>query len=196
METHLSISDSYSLPAKDRAENAEWTEIQRAMEQLEAFEPLYYRYYSRIYEFVQRRIANTDDCGDITSIVFEKAMKNLPKYKAQGLPFGNWLFRIAWSEVGNYYRQQQKNRKVWVQSEGLLEIATELEDTAEENNESKRVLKTLEALEPEEMELIVMRYFEKRSYAELAQIVGINESTLRVRIHRTIEKLRKQLLRK
>ncbi|GDX52379.1 hypothetical protein LBMAG27_14260 [Bacteroidota bacterium] len=54
-------------------------------------------------------------------------------------------------------------------------------------------MKAIKKLSAEELELIEMRYFEKRSFAEVAEIKGMTENNAKVKVHRILERLRKQL---
>jgi len=169
-------------------EEAEW--IMAAQQDLQFFEPLYKRYYGPIYEFIYRRCADADSCVDITSVVFEKAMLNIRKFRLQGFPFGSWLYRIASSEVGNYYRLKKKERKVWVQTDGIKDIAHEVESKLADEDNLHLLLHAMEQLKPEDLELVVMRYFEKRNFTEIAGILDTTESNTRVRLHRVLGKLK------
>lgn len=175
------------------AEEAEW--IVAAQNNLSSFEPLYNRYYKPIYEYIYRRCDDADSCIDITAITFEKAMLNIKKFKLQGFPFGSWLYRIAASELGNYYRRQKKERKVWVQTDGIKDIADEFESTLADEDNLQKLLYAMEQLKPEDLELVVMRYFEKRNFTEIAGFLDTNESNARVKLHRIIGKLKTEFMK-
>lgn len=72
-----------------------------------AFGPLYGRYRDRIYDFVLRRIGDPHHAEDITSQVFERALKALPAYRTQAQPiaFRAWLFTIARNAVTDSHRR-------------------------------------------------------------------------------------------
>lgn len=169
-------------------EEARW--ILAAQDDLKNFEPLYKKYYNPIYEFIYRRCDDSESVIDITSVVFEKAMLNIRKFKIQGFPFGSWLYRIAASEIGNFYRHKKKERKVWVQTEGIQDIAHEAESTLADEDNLHVLLHAMEKMKPEDLELIVMRYFEKRNFTEIAGILDTTESNTRVRLHRVLGKLK------
>lgn len=169
-------------------EESQW--ILAAQQDLRHFEPLYQRYYRPIYEYIYRRCDDKNTVADITAITFEKAMLSIGKFKIQGFPFGSWLYRIAASELGNYYRQQKKERKIWVQTEGVQEIAMEIESKLADEDNLKQLLRALEHLKPDDVEIIVMRYFEKRSFTEIAGYMDTNESNARVRLHRILGRLK------
>lgn len=117
-------------------------------------------------------------------------MINIGKFKIQGFPFGSWLYRIAASEIGNYYRSKKKDRKVWVQTEGIKDIADEFESKLADEDNLHSLLKAMEHLKHDDIELIVMRYFEKRNFSEIAGFLETNESNARVKLHRVLGKLK------
>ncbi len=174
-------------------EESQW--ILAAQNDLKHFEPLYKKYHKPIYEFIYRRCDDAESCLDITSLVFEKAMLNIGKFKIQGFPFGSWLYRIASSEIGNYYRKQKKERKVWVRTEGLQDIVQEIESKYDDEENIHTLLKAMEHLKPDEMELIVMRYFEKRNFSEIGTILDTTEANARVKIHRVMQRVREAFMK-
>lgn len=192
MGTIITHIDHFSGPSESRtlriAEESEW--ILAAKKDLSAFEPLYTRYYKPIYEYIYRRCDDKDACLDITAITFEKAMLNIGKFKLQGFPFGSWLFRIAASEIGNYYRKENKERKIYVKTEGIRDIAQEFESKLADEENIQTLLRAMEKMKPDDLELIVMRYFEKRSFTDIAGFIDTNESNARVRLHRILGRLK------
>jgi RNA polymerase sigma-70 factor (ECF subfamily) len=90
----------------------EWTLVQGAQKDPALFAPLYNTHFKSIYLFVFRRIADEDLAGELTALVFSKALYNLQRYTFRGLPFSAWLYRIALNEIQGYSRQSKKERIV------------------------------------------------------------------------------------
>ena len=85
------------------AEITEDTALLQAVEgDKEAFSELYERYVGRIYNYVLYRTGNPSDAEDITSRVFQRALRHIEHYQFQGVPFSAWLYRIAttWLPTG------------------------------------------------------------------------------------------------
>jgi RNA polymerase sigma-70 factor (ECF subfamily) len=156
------------------------------------FEKLYDKYYEAIYRFVFKRLEEKQDAYDVTAQVFLKALQNLPRYKHMGLPFSSWLFRIAKSEVYQFLRDNNKIRVIDIES-------TQLNDLQEETGYEERemLLQCLEQILPElsnnELLLLEMRYFEKKSFKEVSEILNVSENNAKVKMHRIIEKLKIKL---
>ena len=169
--------------------------VERAKLNPAAFSPLYEKYYEPILRFVYQRCSDKEIAYDITSHVFLKALQSLKNYTFKGLPFSSWLYRIARNEVIDFHRQKPHERAVSIDRTGLVNILQEADDTVKEEN-IQLILRELKNLSEEEMQMIEMKYFEKRQFKEIAEILDITETNAKVKAHRIIEKLRKTLMDK
>jgi RNA polymerase sigma-70 factor (ECF subfamily) len=170
----------------DRA--SEIDQIEAAKKDSQCFEPLYKHYYPLIIKFIYKRVETLEDCREITSIVFTKALSFIKNYKQQGFPFSSWLYRIAINEVTQFYRDSKKARIISLDDKSVKNIVEESGKVDPELIASLK--KALFYLEEEELELIQLRFFEERSFAEVGQIVGITEVNAKIRTYRVIDKLR------
>ncbi|MFM8243259.1 MAG: RNA polymerase sigma factor [Crocinitomicaceae bacterium] len=158
------------------------------------FGPLYSRYHESIFRYIFRRVEDVEAAYDITSQVFVKAIGALPKFEYRGVPFSSWLFRIAKSELYQFFRDNKANRMVSIDSVRIGQVMDEfMEDHSEEDRE--RLLKVLPLLKEDQLQLIEMRFFEKRSFREIGEIVGLTENNAKVKTFRALIKL-KQLFNK
>lgn len=170
----------------------EWRQIQQAQLDPRAFQPLYDRYFESIFKFVFRRTGDMALSNDLCSQVFLKAMENLSNYQYKGVPFSSWLFRIASNEIAQHFRAAKKNRVVSVEDYSLASMIDEVE---EEDTETYRIalLKALEGLKEQDIQLIELRFFEQRPFKEVAEIMQITESNAKVRTYRILQRLRKRI---
>lgn len=172
------------------------TDIKNELQVIEAakrnpdhFAPLYERYHKPIFVFVYKKVQDVDLTADITSTVFLKALLNIKKYRFKGFPFSAWLFRIASNEVNMHYRNEKKMIKVEVQERDVKVLMGEMkEDDSQEQLE--RLLEGLGKLPVEQSQLIDMRFFEKRSFKEMGEIMGMSEDNAKVRTYRALKKLK------
>lgn len=171
-------------------------EIKNELKQIEAakrdpdqFGPLYDRYHDQIFRFIFKRVQDLDLTADICSTVFLKAMLNIKKYQFRGLPFSAWLYRIASNEVNMHFRSEKKVVKVEVREQDVKVLMTEAEST-DSDEDMRHMLHALSQLPPELSQLIDWRFFEKMSFAEIGEILGISEDNAKVRTYRTIKKLK------
>jgi RNA polymerase sigma-70 factor (ECF subfamily) len=164
-------------------------QILAAKESPEHFRVLYEKYYSRILKFVYQRVVTKDEAFDITQQVFLQAMLSLGKYELKGFPFSSWLYRIALNELNQAFRKNKKQRGINLGEGYLKGIVEELDDTSNEEKEAA-LLESLTHLEEEEFQLIEMRFFEKRPFSEIGEILEVSEASAKMRLYRILEKLK------
>ena len=159
------------------------------------FAPLYEKHYEQIFRFIIQRINDRDTALDITSQVFLKAMCNLNRYEYKGVPFSSWLYRIAYNEIISFIKENEEKRSVNVNSADVLNMADEIE-TGNKEQLYEKLLDMIGDLPEEELQLVEMRFFEKRSFKEIGEILEITENNAKVKVYRTLEKLKKKLVAK
>ena len=173
--------------SKDEINN-EQKEIEKAQGNPRAFSVLYERYYREIYLFVFKRVGNESATEDVASQIFIKCLTNLKKYKFKGVPFSAWLYRIASNEVNLYYRSTKKQRFVSL-DDGGVERLSSTEDIP--GIDPHILAGILDQLKDKEVELLELRYFESHSIKEVADILNISESNVKVKVFRLIAKIKK-----
>lgn len=155
------------------------------------FAVLYDKYYEQIFRYIYQRVDDKEQAFDATQQVFIKALESLHKYEFRGVPFASWLYRIASSEVNNVYRTQNNQRTVNIDSVGVYGMMEEMEETKIDQYHDKIVGIIAEELPEDELQLIEMRFFEKRSFKEIGEILDITENNAKVKTYRILEKLKK-----
>ena len=172
---------------------SEWQEILAAKDNPTLFKPIYERYYLQIFRFIFKRVANESLAADICSQVFTKALQKLDQYQFKGVPYSAFLYRVASNEITSHYRKTQKNRIVSFEDAQLNNITDEMEETISQHSTAE-LLQALDELPLAKMQMIEMRFFEKRSFKEIAAIMEITESNAKVKTYRILEKLRKIII--
>ncbi len=164
--------------------------IDQAKKQPAAFEPLYRRYFEDIFRFIYQRVDSKDLAKDLTQQTFIKAMNALSNYEDRGLPFKSWLYRIALNELNSEFRKNSKNQCLNLSSEGIEEIMDEMEEHNNYEPYIERLTEVMGMLEPENLYLLEMRFFEKRSFKEIGEILEITENNAKVKTYRLLEKIK------
>jgi RNA polymerase sigma-70 factor (ECF subfamily) len=172
--------------------NEELRIIEAAKSNPERFAPLYDKYYKQIFNYVYQRMDSKDTAFDITGQVFLKALTNLQKYQFKGVPFASWLYRIAHNEVMQLFRTQKDKRAINADIGDLRYIYQEVEEPFFEEY-IPAIKKLIQELDSEDLQMVELRYFEKRPFKEIAEILDITEVNAKVRMYRIIEKLKKSL---
>ncbi len=187
------ITPTMSIETKFHASReqitAEEAEIDAARGNPAKFAPLYNRYYARILGFVYQRVETKDDAYDITAQTFIAALENIGKYKSLGVPFSAWLFRIALNELSSYYRKSKVRQSINIDDSQVVDVLTEL---GEENSAitDARLMKAMQQLDPSEIQLLEMRFFDKRPFKEVCEVLNISETAAKARVYRLLERLK------
>jgi len=175
--------------------NQELEQVESAKKDHQFFAPIYNKYYKQIFAYVYQRMDDKETAFDITSQVFLKALTNLHKYEFRGVPFSSWLYRIAQSEVYQSFRDKKAKRTVNADISDLKFLFEEIEENYYEDY-TPRVLKLIKLLPEVDMQLIELRFFEKRPFKEVAEILNITENNAKVKLYRILEKIKKELTKK
>lgn len=183
----MSIETKYHASREQIA--AEELEIEAARGNPAKFAPLYNRYYARILGFVYQRVESKEEAYDITAQTFIAALENLGKYKAQGVPFSAWLFRIAINELNRYFRRSKVRQAISIDDTQVADVLHELGEEATAVTD-ERLMQCIQQLAPEEIQLLEMRFFEKRPFKEVCDILGISETAAKARVYRLLERLK------
>jgi len=176
--------------------------IARAKNDKEAFGELYEIYFQRIYNYIIHRTANVDLAEDLTSQTFMKVLENISRFEWRGLPFQAWLYRIASNVIMTHYRKNKHNSSVNMEdikflvvdkNDSPLEEMKKVETDNETQLKFTEVQQAMGKLKPEYAEIIALKFFERKSSNEIAQIMDISEGNARIKIFRALKKLRNYL---
>ena len=165
----------------------------------EAFGTLYERYVDRIYNYIYYRTGSTYDAEDLTERVFLRAMQHISRYKDRGLPFSAWLYRIAHNLVANWHRDNSRKKEIPLEDVSAFslhgnQMGGELPEfmlVAAEDRE--RLLRVIRGMPSERQQLLIFKFVERLSNAEIGQIMGRSEGAVKSLYHRTLLSLRDDL---
>lgn len=163
--------------------------IDAAKRDFRYFEPLYDHYYEQIFRFVYRRSDDEALAADLVSQVFYKALGGLKAYKYTGVPFGAWLHRIASNEVKKHYRNKG-TKKIFSLEERQVKELISVEESDDLEIKLRKLVDFLKELDEEELMVVELRFFEEKGFKEIAYILGMKESAVKMRTYRTLDKLR------
>lgn len=160
----------------------------------DAFGLLYERYVDRIFNYVYYRTGNLHDAEDLTARVFQRAMNHIHNYTDRGVPFSAWLYRIAHNLVANWHRDRSRKQEIPLED---LPILPSKGDHPEKNlvrsQEQEALLKLIRRLPAERQNLLILKFVENLSNAEIGAIMGRSEGAIKSLYHRTLLALRDQL---
>jgi RNA polymerase sigma-70 factor (ECF subfamily) len=157
----------------------------------EAFGVLYERYVSRIYSYIYYRTGNQHDAEDLTARVFFRALRHVENYKDRGLPLSAWLYRIAHNLVANWHRDNSRRKEVPLDEIILVRHGGDLPEVLLiESEEKENLLKVIHRLPADRQQLILLKFVEHLSNAEIGQVMGKSEGAVKSLYHRTLLTLR------
>jgi RNA polymerase sigma-70 factor, ECF subfamily len=160
----------------------------------EAFGLLYARYLDRIYNYIYYRTGNVHDAEDLTARVFQRAMKHILNYQDRGVPFSAWLYRIAHNLVANWYRDRSRKKELTITEKMVLPAKHEHPETTILRTEKQdALLRLIRTLPPDRQQLLILKFVEHYSNAEVGEIMGRSEGAVKSLYHRTLLALRDQV---
>ncbi|HET9446365.1 MAG TPA: sigma-70 family RNA polymerase sigma factor [Steroidobacteraceae bacterium] len=165
-----------------------------------AFEALVVKYQRRIARHVARFIKSADDVEDVVQEVFVRAYRGLGAFRGES-QFYSWLYRIASNTALNHLRRASDD--VLLGDEAPDERAGEFVPGASDAAQPERTLmaeqiadavqRALAKLQPQLAEALMLFEVDKKSYAEIAQMLQIPIGTVRTRIFRAREFIARRL---
>ena len=160
----------------------------------DAFGQLYGRYIDRIFNYVYYRTGNLHDAEDLTARVFQRAMNHIHNYTDRGVPFSAWLYRIAHNLVANWHRDRSRRQEIPLNDVPVLPSRGDHpERNLVRSQEQESLLRLIRRLPPERQNLLILKFVENMSNAEIGQIMGRSEGAVKSLYHRTLLALRDQI---
>lgn len=160
----------------------------------DAFGRLYERHVDRIFNYVYYRTGNLHDAEDLTARVFQRAMNHIHNYTDRGVPFSAWLYRIAHNLIANWHRDRSRKQEIPLDDLPILPVKGEHpEKNLVRSQEQERLLKIIRSLPADRQHLLILKFVENLSNAEIGAIMGRSEGAVKSLYHRTLLALRDQL---
>lgn len=168
----------------------------------DAFEQLVLTYQSPIYNLCLRMTGDPEDAADLSQESFLKAWRSLGSFQFES-SFSTWLYRLASNTCLDYLRSIKRHPKVSLtveDSDGETQMmdfpdtAPTPEDAAISKEENELLSRAMQELDEQQRQILTLRVVNDLSYAEIAEILSIKEGTVKSRLARTRDALRKKLL--
>jgi RNA polymerase sigma-70 factor (ECF subfamily) len=166
----------------------------------ERFGELFDLHYKTIFNYVLRRTGNYDVSRDISADIFLKTYLNIKSFKWKNISILSWLYRIATNEVSYFYRKNKSTKifeeAFFIQSDKLFEAEEYqkekqlMEEEMKKDQDFVKVQKALKQLDIKYQEVLSLRFFEKKSILEIAEILDKKEGTIKSLLSRGLDKLK------
>ena len=147
-----------------------------------AFEYLFDRYHEAIRRLFMQRMGGID-VDDLLQETFIKVYINLHRYRAD-YTFGQWVYTIARNTFVDFLRRRQDDLPIDERFAAPASNAPTPEESIINLQQRRQLENYLERLSPHYRRLIEMRFFEERSYEEIAAKLALPLGTVKTQIHR------------
>jgi RNA polymerase sigma-70 factor (ECF subfamily) len=159
----------------------------------EAFGVLYDKYFDPIYRFIYLKTRSKVDAEDISHQVFLSAWQRIEKYEFQGFPFSSWLYKIASNAVIDHWRTKKPDVSIDLVKEDFLKDVPDFHEDVDRKLKIKLVGNAITRLEPDQQNVIIMKFVDELSNKEIAGALDKTEGAIRVIQHRALRQLKKTL---
>lgn len=156
-----------------------------------AFEELVGLYSQRLRYYLRKMLGDAHSADDVLQDIWLDVFRSVPRLTDAGA-FSAWIYRIARDRICRELRRRRPAPHRLVE-EGLTDESEEAEELSAKDAE--RVHAALDELAPVHREVLVLRFLERMSYEDIAQVVGCQLGTVRSRIHYGKRALRRALER-
>lgn len=168
-----------------------------------AYETLIHRFQQPVFSLVSRLLRDPDEACDVVQEVFLKVFRKVGSFRGDS-SLKTWIYRIAVNEANNHCRWNGRHRRQEVDLDGCPEHGRSYKDTLPAAGRSPfdfvldrerqgLIEAALADLNPTFRAVIVLRDVEDLSYEEIAAILSVPLGTVKSRILRGREALRREL---
>jgi RNA polymerase sigma-70 factor (ECF subfamily) len=126
--------------------------------------------------------------------VFFRALRHIRTYDQRGLPFSAWLYRIAHNLVANWHRDNSRRKEIPLDDALMApNSGGHPEHEALKNEENERLMRVIRGLPDERQQLLILKFIDHLSNAEIGVIMGRTEGAIKSLYHRTLLSVREDL---
>ncbi len=167
---------------------------------IEAYAAIVEKYQDKTFRYVYSKVNNYDEAMDLTQEIFIMTMEALRSFRRES-KFSTWFYSIMVNYCKNYRKKSSRYNLVPMnftrgEDDFDVQISDERERPEDEVvlNDSLRIMKEeIDKLPDDYREILVLRDIQGLSYNEIAEVLDINLSNVKVRIHRGREFLKNRL---
>lgn len=167
--------------------------IEQAKRDPDAFAALYQRHYPMLLDHVYRRTGDVHATEDLVADVFVIVLRSLSGYRYRGVPLRYWLLRIATRTVNRWAGRHRRRLHAPLDAN---QLADRVESPLGGRSEAESVQRALLTLKPKYQAVLALYHLEGLSVKETTAVLGCREGTVRSRLARARDALRKELERR
>lgn len=183
MNVHTPVTDEQVTPLVLRGQRGEQT----------AIEQLYELYADRIYRYLLARLGDPDLAADLTTEVFVRMIGRLAKFRLNSqrpaASFSAWLYRIAANLAFDQLRTRRIKQTALDPDLPMPDHAPAPETVAEQHETLGRLAQAIQALSEDQRLVIIGKFVEEMSNAQIAAWLGKTEGAVKSLQHRALSTL-------
>lgn len=156
----------------------------------EQFEHILNRYGGQIFNLIAHIVPCKEDAEELTQDVFIKVFRQLSSFKKES-SFSTWIYRIATNTAISAARKR-KHDTLHLDDTAYQYIPDEIIDETLDNDSEEqlqRLSDAIEMLRADERALITLYYINEKPIAEVASVLGLTASNVKIKLHRIRKKL-------
>jgi len=158
-----------------------------------AADTLIRKYYDEIYVYAYRQTSDKYTAMDLTQDIFVSMLKTISRYDSKQAGFRTWLYRIATNKIIDYHRSRSTARNIIltlddvdIHDEGGFARQMENEDL------SSRLQAYVGTFDADTQRIFRLKAFGGYTFAEIAKMAAIPESTVKTKYYRMLKILREE----
>jgi RNA polymerase sigma factor (sigma-70 family) len=164
----------------------------------QAYAALVNRYQSYVFTLSLRFTKNREDAEEVSQDIFIKAYRALADFKGNS-KFSTWLYMIVNNTCITFLRKKRLQTHS-LDNDGVFEVADSKDsglraNLVEQKSKVAMVNEAIKMLNTDDAEVITLFYKSEQSLEEIAQILGIETNTAKVRLHRARTRLKEKMER-
>ena len=147
-------------------------------------------YGQAVYTLIVRMVYSEEDAEELTQDVFLKAFEHLDSFYGES-SFSTWVYRIAYNTAVSYLRKKKSVETVIDEAFWNTVSETEVDEALDDDSEERveQLQQALTQLSADERALVTLFYEEERPVQEVAEVLGLSVSNVKVKLHRVRKKL-------
>ena len=172
--------------------------VRLSLDDPDKFSLIISRYQDKLSRYIRRLgVATAEDAEDVLQDIFLKVYLNLNDFKPD-LKFSSWIYRIAHNQVISNFRKRQARPEAYsmpIDSPGFQLLADDiaLDNQSDINLRQVLISKALQKIEAKYREILVLKFFEDKSYQEISDILKKPSGTVASLLNRAKKSLKNNL---
>jgi len=145
------------------------------------------QYADNVYRFIVKNLRHEEDARDIVQTAFEKLWRNREMVESEKSK--SYLFTVAYNQMIDHIRKVKR-----IQLKDEFSENSKVQNPSSNSNLKKTLMEALNRLNETQKSLVMLKDYEGYSYEEIGAIMGLNESQVKVYLHRARLILREYLV--